>query len=187
VIASTPSGDSGARKERDVCTVAVIYEDLATRRLAIRLCDRLFQDFQGDLDFEITWWGAKYIGETEIAREAAAAAAGADVVVVCFQPEGDFAPETRVWFESWALQRELPDGALVAVAVPADRSMSSASKGFFLRLMAERARLEFLEPKPEPAGGAMPPTETKGMGNILGTPDSESQTDQRYWGWGINE
>src|SRR5262249_3033067 len=163
-----------------VCTLAVIYEDPPTRDLGIRVCDRLFQDFQGELDFEITWWGARYMSEGEIARAAAAAAAGANIVVVCFQPEGEFALDTRAWFESWTRERQLPEGALVAVGTPREQRVAQGPKELFLRSVAERAALEFLAPAPQ--GEAASLAGAEGIPFLRGA-ESESTPDQRYWGW----
>src|SRR5215469_18601593 len=78
------------RVRPEVCQVAMVYEDPATRDYAIQLCDSLSRKFQDDLEFEFTWWGFKYLSDPEIAQQASRAAAEADLIVVCVHRSGFF-------------------------------------------------------------------------------------------------
>jgi len=102
--------------QREACRVLIAYEDVVSRDSALRLCDRVFQEFQDDLDFEADWWAFKYLEAPELGEKAAGAAANSDLLIVSADGRGDFPLQIKHLFECWLLKlgkREQPEAALV--------------------------------------------------------------------------
>jgi hypothetical protein len=155
--------------------VAVAYEDAETRDFAISLCEHLEQRFAGDLDFEFTWWGFKYLSDPEIAQEAAEAAMNADLIMLSVHRARDFAFEVEEWFRHWSEQRTQPDGALVVVESEPEDDSSRRQQASNLVSLARRAKMDYLR-----LAETKPPTAPDGAKPFV---------DERYHssGWGINE
>jgi hypothetical protein len=128
----------------EVCTALVIYEDVATRDAAVRLCDALAQKFRSDLEFDITWWRFKYLSEPEIGRQAAQAATEADFIVVSVHSTEDLPLEVKAWFERWLSNRRVSEGALVVLQTPVEAASAVVDSDPYLRLVALRANLDYL-------------------------------------------
>jgi hypothetical protein len=169
-----------------VCTVAVLYEDEATRDLAIQLCHGLADQFEKELDFEFTWWKFKYLSDAEIAAQAAQAAGKADLILVSVHHTENFPLEVMAWFERWLSTRTPSEGALVLLQTPADRRSQSDQQDSYLRFMAQRAHLDYLplfEPDSLPAS-----SDRLREDMIVSEPARSDQTaGQHSSGWGIND
>jgi hypothetical protein len=165
------------RLRPEVCSVAVAYEDVETRDFAISLCEHLEQRFAGDLEFEFTWWGFKYLSDPEISREAAEAAMNADLIMLSVHRARDFAFEVEEWFRHWSEQRTQPDGALVVVESEPEHESARKQQESNLLSLARRAKMDYLRLAETKASSAPKPSE--------GFPSE----DGRYHssGWGINE
>lgn len=132
--------------EQRACAVAVIYEDSAARNEAIQLCARLMRAFEQELEFDFTWWRFKFLLDPEIAQLAAAAAAGADLILVAVHRAESFPLEVESWFERWPAQRKLSEGALVLIHSAGGNESQTGLSDAYLRLVAQRARLDYLPP-----------------------------------------
>lgn len=177
------------RLRPEVCSVVVAYENAATRDFAIDLCDDLSRKFEGDLEFDFTWWGFKYLTDPQIAREAVNAAANADLIIVSVNHAQDFPFEVAEWFRQWSEQRLRSEGALVCVQASPLLENQPAPDDSLLRRIARHGNLDFLS-LPEPTRrpfplGDLPPT--SGLAN--NGADHLRLLDERFHssGWGINE
>src|SRR5690349_7195263 len=136
--------DSEAGADGRLCSIAVLYEGIPARQSAINLCDSLIQRFFEDLEFDITWWGFKYLNDPQVAAEAVEAAAKVDVLVVSVQSSEEFPLAVKAWFERWLLRREHGEGALVLLQKEPDSPGHYGSPSTYFHLLTERARLDFV-------------------------------------------
>ena len=74
------------------CEVAVVYDDIASRDRAIRVCDSLANRFKDDLDFEFTWWNVRFFEDPAIEQLAEQAAAAADLIFFSTARSTEFTP-----------------------------------------------------------------------------------------------
>ena len=166
----------------------VVYEDAPARDLAIDLCDRLVANFNRDLDFEFTWWRFKYFSDPEIAAQALEAATSADLIIVLAHRVEDFTADVQAWFEAWPSKRDKSEGVLVLVQTPADLRNPLNLHHSYLRLVAHRARLDYLSIlSPNPA---FEPRHNSQANEGVASPaifDMVSTQQHHYSGWGINE
>jgi hypothetical protein len=169
--------------------VVVAYEDVASRNSAIQLCDRVFQEFNGDLDFKADWWAFKYLGTPELGELAAAAAANSDLVIVSADGGGEFPLDIKHWFERWLSKlskRAQSEGALVSLVPPAAPANQGGSKENYLRTVARRANLDYL-----PLGSSTREVTSRAqeVWRNSHTPVVEDTAEHRYHipNWGINE
>ena len=158
------------------------YEDVASRNAAIGLCERVFQTFNGDPDFQADWWAFKYLSTAELGEQAARAAADSDLLIVAADSPGDFSHDIQYWFERWLSKlssRAQPDGALVAF-LPQEAEQK-LPKETYLKAMARRAKLDYLR--------VAAPTITSGTMQGGATAPIEEPAEHRYHipDWGINE
>ncbi len=134
----------------DVCAVAVVYDDTATRDRAMLLCDHLVGRLWEDIDFEFSWWKFDYLRAAQIAADAAAAARNADMIIFSAHAARELTPTVRNWIGTWTGERENREGALVALIGTAHDLIRGASPvHHYLRDVAKRARMEYLSNLPE--------------------------------------
>jgi hypothetical protein len=169
----------------ETCAIAVVYENIVVRDVAIGLCDALARKFFEDLEFDISWWRFDYLADPDISLEAAGSAAGADLILVCLDRD-DLPPEIQAWLERCLAQRQSTGGAL-AVVRSSGTSDSAAGAETYLRLVARRANLDYL-----PLGSTTTARlvdrlrEDEISSDVTGlnqTPDHPHHSS----GWGINE
>jgi len=179
-------GESDLGAQSEVCAVAVIYEDVPARDLAMYLSAGLAQKFQPDLAFDFTWWGFKYLSDPNVACEAAEAAAAADLILVAVGQPDDFPPEIRAWFESSLGRRPTAEGALVWVHTSTEASDKIHAQDAFLRSLAQRANLEYLPLSSASLGDvpAVQPAENLPLPHEAGPDRAREYPSSR---WGINE
>jgi hypothetical protein len=169
--------EADLRKTSGKCKVAVVYQDASSIDLAVKLCKRLASEFEGELEFDFSWWGFRYLHGTPIAQQAAEAAAGADILVVSIGAPEALPVEIRTWFDRWIPQRKAVEGALVVVPAQ-DLTTQPASIGeSFLRGAAERANMDFLSL----------PRSNVNPGPSEGDFDELLEQRRHLTGWGINE
>ncbi len=181
---------AGRQEETDLrvtpqaCSIAVVYENVAARDVAIRHCDALAQKFMGDLEFDITWWRFGYLVDPDIAREASQAAVRADLILVSL--DGDELPgDVKAWFERWLARREVAEGALALIRTA---TRADAVDAYF-RLAARHANLEYLDHTGSGSGSTARPDRLR---EDQVSPDTTGLThtpgrNYRSSGWGINE
>jgi len=97
-------------------SVVVVYEDVRTRQQAVGFCERLIQRYWGHCGFEMTWVSLGELEDGASASRAAQNAAGGDLLIFSFQPEGDLALTLRAWVEVWLKGRGEREGAVVGLA-----------------------------------------------------------------------
>ena len=172
----------------EVCAVAVIYENLPARDLAIELSDALMRKFQSDLEFGFTWWRFDYLADPNVGKEAAEAAMSADLIVVALQNTGNISWEVQGWFEHWLVRRSSPGGALTVIHAPVEPGSLERIDDSFFRRMAAEAGLEYLPPP----GSESPNNSTDHLredqsfspdAGFFQFPDHEFHSS----GWGLNE
>ena len=191
VLASAlPSLNSEPWQESGKCAAVILYEDVPTRDSALQLCDGLTKHFTTDLEFEFTWWKLSYLSEPEIARQAAQAAAVADLILISIQPGRDFSADFKTWFEDWLGKRNRPEGALgvLRMSARANNPISAYAQDAFLRLVAQRAKMDYLPFSGSERSGLS----TDRLREDLNAPDmsGSDQTPKHQShssGWGINE
>lgn len=130
-----------------MCRVVVAYEDVVSRNSAMQLCDRVFQKFNGDVDFQADWWAFKYLGTPELGEQAAGVAANSDLIIVSADSRGEFPLDIKYWFERWLLKlekKEQPEAALVSLVLPMAVEEAGGAKENYLRALARRANLDYL-------------------------------------------
>ena len=105
----------------DACSVAVLYDNAASRALA-----------RGRFD---------YLRDPQVAEEAAAAAAEADLIVASMHGSGDVPGEVQTWFEQWLPRRRAGGGLVLIQNGEMEREPDTSS---YLRSIATQANLDFL-------------------------------------------
>jgi len=168
-------------EEVGVCTVVVVYEDAVTRDHAMQLCNRLTEEFKGDLQFQCTWWGTKYFCDRDIARHAAEAARDADLIIVSVHDQ-ELPAGVKAWFESWPALRTASEGVLVAIGTP-DETGVMPVQDQFMRLVAQQAKLDFLALPSRPVAARLP----GGVGIVPDPSLWEQAGDYEFREWGIND
>jgi hypothetical protein len=178
--------DLGDRAE--VCTATVVYDDAIACDLAIELCQRLARKFSGDLEFEFTWWGLKYLSDPEIASQAAQVAMKADLIIFSIHKLEALPLEIETWFERWIRQRAPGGGALVVLRQPkAERSWIPLEQSYF-EALAQRASLDYVQlslPGAEPRLVDRPREE-----QVFSEMTGRYQVPEHLYhssGWGIDE
>lgn len=167
------------------CGVMVLYEEVPSRDLALRVCDRISQNFAGDLEFEFTWWGLRYLSDAQVSLEARRFAMEADLIIVAVQRTALLSMEVLAWFEHSLLGRRSPGGALAVLQTTADDGSLPWQHPYLLSL-AQRSHLDYL---PLSVSDLAPEENGSSPGEIVlphlsRTPD---QNPQHFTGWGINE
>ena len=95
----------------------------------------------GDLDFDFSWWRFDYLRDPQVAEEAAAAAAEADLIVASMHGSGDVPGEVQTWFEQWLPRRRAGGGLVLIQNGEMEREPDTSS---YLRSIATQANLDFL-------------------------------------------
>ena len=175
----------------EALTVAVIYEDGATRDRAMSLCDHLVHKLWEDIDFEFSWWKCDYLNDPGIAADAAVAASRADMIIFSGDADRDLSPAVKTWTETWAAQRENREGALVALIGTGNGPIQgSGSSHIYLRDVAQRTEMDYLTNLPDPlsetVNGSVQAIASRSapVSSVL---DSFLQRVSPASHWGINE
>jgi len=182
-----PCGGTEFWRKPEVCSVVVLYEDVATRDAAVELCDTLTARFGAELEFEFTWWGFRYLAEEEIAKQAASAALAADLILVSVRKPEDLPLEVKAWFERWLSDREPAEGALVVLQTEKE-TPQQPGRDPYLQLVALRAKLDYL---PLREGQFTPDTTGFATDSFILPRGAEVngrlRQEDHYTGWGIND
>jgi hypothetical protein len=172
----------------EVCTIAVIYHDVASRDCVAEVLAPLLWGFKGELTFEISWWGFKYLCHEEISQQAAKAASKADVILVSVQSRQDIPSDVKAWFERWLLRRTPAEAALGLLELPTGSGDSSSPEAVYFQGLAQRAGLDYLTfGRAEPAVQSSPRL-AEGASGPRPAPWAQPLDDGYHSsGWGINE
>ena len=183
--------DPGRSPSAEALTVAVVYEDSATRDRAMSLCDHLVHRLWEDIDFEFSWWKCDYLSDAGIAADAAVAASHADMIIFSGDAHRELSPAVKTWTETWAARRENREGALVALIGTGNGPMQgTGSNHSYLRDVAQRAEMDYLtnlpDPLSEPVNGSVQGI-TQRAAPVNSVLDSFLQRVSPASHWGINE
>jgi hypothetical protein len=154
----TRTNENGARVQaKETWSVLVVYEDPAGRERAVGFCDQLVSRFWARCEFDISWWPFTLLHQAPAAKEAAAKAACADLIVFSATPEGDFPCAIKAWIETWLQQRGDREGMLVGLLeLSGCESDREGKKHLCLRNAAHRGAMDFLTQLPEEMSRSMP-------------------------------
>jgi hypothetical protein len=145
--------DSTAPKVDSCLRAFVVYEDVATGKMAKETCDVLAEELGADSRIEIEMFSFKSLYMRPIQHFASAAATNANLVVFsCYDRDLPF--EVRRWTES-CLKRPAGPTALVALLADAPRQIGpprAAKK--YLAALAQRHGMQFFSHRRSTAAGA---------------------------------
>ena len=99
------------------CSVVVVYEDSASRDVAIRVCKNLERTFEHEVRFDCSWWRFKYLADPEISQLATQAALEANLILVAIDLADDLPMEVTAWFEQWSSFRIDTDVSAALVVI----------------------------------------------------------------------
>lgn len=178
----------GLQGAAEACTGVILYEGIPGLESAIAMCQQLTQRFSGDLKFEFTWWGFKYLNEPAMAAVAAQEAVEADLVVLSLQGSDTLPASIQNWFGQWIGQRTKPEGALVVVRRPSLGQDWATLESAYFKALAQRANLDYL---PISLPGREPRLMDRlrdddvfpNLAGLRQVPDHQFHST----GWGINE
>jgi hypothetical protein len=124
--------------------VAVVYEDLPTRRWASEFCGRVGKLFGPDT-IRNTWWKMSELDEPAVLAGAVSTAMRADVIVVAVRAAEGLPLPFYVWVDSWLPYHPQGLSALVAlIAMPDNPGAPLDRARNYLSAVARQGRLEFL-------------------------------------------
>ena len=154
----TRISENGARLgAKTARSVVVVHEDAAARERAVEFCDQLVRRFWARFEFEVSWCSFAQLEEAGQAKAAAEKAAGADLVVFCATPEGDFPLVLKGWVERWLRLRGEREGMLVGLVDPANGThVAEGPKHHWLRGAARRLGMDYLTQVPHDLSRTMP-------------------------------
>lgn len=169
------------------CGVMVLYEEMPSRDIALRVCDRLSHNFEGDLEFEFTWWGLRYLSDPQVSSEASRFAMDADLIMVAVHRTALLPMEVLTWLERSLLGRRSSGGALAILQTGPNDGPLPWQHPYLLSL-AQRSQLDYI---PLSVAELTPDATAENVSGetILPHLTRESGHDQprHLSGWGINE
>lgn len=125
--------------------IAIAYDIPAARDRAMRLSQSLQKKFSDEIIISCTWWRFRYLEDPDIALVARHYATAADIIIFSTNAAGLFPLQVMNWIESWASARRKPHGLLVPlIGSPNIPAQVYSTKLFYLRHVADRAKMEFL-------------------------------------------
>ncbi|HEY5910257.1 MAG TPA: hypothetical protein VJA21_06595 [Verrucomicrobiae bacterium] len=128
---------------KSTSSVIVIYECAETRETAVAFCDRLVERFWARFGFEVSWVPYEKLADKASASEAAASAAGADLVVFAHTHNQEPPLSVKRWIESWLKERGEKEGTLVALSTPPPPEGTCPVSQSYFRRLAHRAGMDF--------------------------------------------
>jgi len=127
------------------CSVAVLYEDSATRDHAAMIILHLGQQLADQVRIEASWWRIDYLVDPRVAWEATEEALSAGMVVFALHAGREVPPVLRNWAETWVDSREGEPGAIVGlVGISAAPDNWVSPRHQYLQELAARARMDYL-------------------------------------------
>jgi hypothetical protein len=127
--------------------VLIGFDDQPAFQRAMRLCVRVFSEFDGGLDVRPVPWNFNYLTLPEWRALAAVDAAAADIVIVSASHVDELPAGVGDWVELCLAAPRTTTGMLVAlVGEPSDHGAAPSRVRSFLREVAEREGFSFLAP-----------------------------------------
>ena len=126
-------------KPKTIFAVAT-YEDHSSRDQLIQASQRLSAQFDGELEFNFSWWCFDYLRDPGMAGFAAQEAILADVVIVSAKTSGLLPANVHRWLQLWAPNKQNLPSALIGLL----GSAGSSPDEQFLRGIAARAGMDYL-------------------------------------------
>jgi hypothetical protein len=124
--------------------VALVYQDIPTRKWATRVCDQVAQ-LAGKDAVHCSSWEINRLGDPEVLMDAILMTLVADVIMVSIYDAKELPVDLCAWFDAWLPYRSLPTGALIAlISVPGQTSAQLEHARGYLRAVARKGRLDFL-------------------------------------------
>lgn len=152
---TTSSQPNGTPEALRCYSLVIVCEDEVAHAYATGQCHRMALQHWRAVDFQFKWWLFANLSCPDHAECAAAAAATADVIVLCTQPAGALPDIVRHWLESWPRRRGRREGTMVDLTVPVPEAPAGISlKQVFLRQVAREAGLDFLPHLPTQLAGS---------------------------------
>jgi hypothetical protein len=99
-------------------SVAVLFEDNATRKEAQDFFDRLAADYWSETEFKLEWSSFESLADDLGFREQAKRFAKADLLIFANGPHRPLPFHVHQWGEEWLRLRGRREGVLVAVSEP---------------------------------------------------------------------
>ena len=154
------------------CSVAVIYDDSASRARAIELCDRLIRHFWQDMQFRVNWWKSAQLENLDIAPAAAWSVRHAEIVIFAAVNLNELPAAQQTWLQA-ALANPAADERMLIGLAEGFSGQTDAVPPILLTLQkcARLADMDFLPrlmPGPELlAGAAQHAQDVSGMTSVL--------------------
>jgi hypothetical protein len=170
--------DENATSPLDICTVVVIYDDIAARTRAMKAGDYLVKQFWENVELKFHWWRTDFLRDNNLAQVAARNAIAADFLIVCVGDNETASALLEAWFETWITRRTGREGALLDLS-------SDSPQGGFLRELCTRGRFDYLAPAPVETRS---PRTTKAQGMSIPAATEARHRDSRPPSrFGLNE
>lgn len=152
-----PRPDKGLSEFNERRRIVVIYEDGAARAHAFQVAPKLPQPGRRETRSIVQWWSFSKLAQPAPASEAAAKAAGADIVIFALSPGGDLPGDIKLWIESWIPKRSEREGTIVGLLARTAGSCEIAGlKEVYLRNAAHRAGMDYLSEFPSGVAKVLP-------------------------------
>lgn len=127
--------------------VLIGFDDQAAFQRAMRLCVRVFSEFDGGLDVRPVPWSFNYLSLPEWRTLARADASKADILIIAVSRVDELPAAVGDWVELCCAAPRTASAMLVAlVGDPADTRPGPTRVRSYLRSIAEREGLSFLAP-----------------------------------------
>ncbi len=131
-------------------SVLALYENTDARDLAVQFCDGLVHRFWPECGFDLSWCDWSGLEHAASAREAAAKAQEADLIIVALSPQAVIPVEVSSWLELALRNRGEREGVLVGLPDPEPGyDAEAAATQLYLRKLAHQAGMDYLTAVPE--------------------------------------
>jgi hypothetical protein len=155
------------------CSIAVLYDDAASRGRAIQLCDHLIRQFWQDMQFRVNWWRTSHLEDADVSQAAAWSLRHARIVILAAVNRTEMPERLQRWLQSALANSTVDVRMFVAIAgelpgfanqpAPIVRALqkcaTTAGMDFLPRLTPEENLLALID-RDKPASAA-------GMSNFL--------------------
>jgi hypothetical protein len=120
--------------------IVIVYETTAVAIRAKEMSEALAAELQSECDS----WLMDLLAHPDLCRQAAAAATGADMVIIAASGAGELPRPARNWIESWLPQKKNGPTALVVLLDQESESLGKPSPFcVYLRKVAKRGNMDF--------------------------------------------